>query len=242
MPRSGEVEIIPPSRPAQPARPTPAPVTLPARVSPGDLFLRPLVRFDADSRALTFTSLAAATYAEADATQADAELTRSLSERAIARAEYNELPERLAQERHVRRLRRAQEIRAVEHEIVLAEIDHQVRVTRGSADLMQAMTDLTLARANCTAARHRLLETTQAYLSQAQYGDRYYDLMWERKVGEETLHVEEQRAVLQEHRQQRLSDRTHARFHEERVDLHPDGMDATSVDAEISKVRRRVWR
>jgi len=241
--RPPDMEILPPpKRENLPARIPLSPVDLPARVDPGDLFFRPLVRFDARSQALTYRAIAEAKAAEAEATQADADLHRSRTERAVACAEYGELPERLAQERYARRLRRSQEIRELQHEIALTEIDHQVKVTRRSGDLMNAFTDLTLARANCTAARHRLLEATQAYLSQSQYGGQHYDLMWERKIGEETLYVEEQRALLQEHRERAgLADRTGTRFHAQRVDMSPAGVETTSVDAEVTKVRR-PWR
>lgn len=233
-------ELPPPKRDNLPARVSLEPVQLPAPVDPDDLFFRPLVRFNERSKALTFREIASARRAEAEATAADADLRRSLTERAVARAEYDELPERLAEEQYARRMKRAQEIREIEHEIAIDEIDHQVRMTRRSADLMNAMTDLTLARANCTAARQRLLDATQAYLSQSQYGERHYDLMWERKVGEETLYVEEQRAVLQEHRQRvGLVDRTSARFHPERLDA---GADASAVvEADLPKARR-PWR
>ena len=214
--RRGEVELLPPTgRSTPPARVSLTPANVPAPVPAGDLLVRPFIRFGARSRAMTYTAVGAALRAESEATQADAELYRSRVDRALARSEYDELPERLAQERYLRRLGRTQEIRELEHEIALAEIDHQVRVTRKSAELMNAATELTVARANCTVARHRLADATQAFGAQLEYGDRHYELMWERKLNEETLYVEEQRAVLQEHRERLVAgDRTQARFYE----------------------------
>src|SRR5215469_2850448 len=123
--RRGELEILPPTgRSSLPARMTVTPVSVPAPVSAGDVFERPFIRFGAKSRALTYTALGAAMRAEAEATQASADRIRSRTDRALAQAEYDELPERLAQERHARRLERVQQIREVEHEIALAEIEH----------------------------------------------------------------------------------------------------------------------
>jgi hypothetical protein len=222
--RRSEVELLPPnprSNLLAPVRLTP--VSAPAPLPAGDLLIRPLIRFGALSRARTYTAVGAAKRAESEATQADADLTRARVDRALAQSEHDELPERLAQERHLRRLGRFQEIRNLEHEIALEELDHQVRLTRKSAELMHAVTDLTLARANGTAARQRLADTTQAYTAQLKYGDEHYDLLWERKLGEETLAVEEQRAVLQEHRQRvALNDRTAAQFHDSPIDLSSD--------------------
>lgn len=237
--RRGEVEVLPPNpRSSVPARVSLSPVTVPAPVPAGDLLVRPFIRFGARSRAMTYTAVGAALRAEAEATQADADLYRARADRALAQAEYDDLPERLAQERYLRRLGRFQEIRNLEHEIALEEFDHQVRVTRKSAELMQAVTELTLARANGTAARQRLADATQAFVAQLEYGDRHYALMWERKVNEETLYVEEQRAVLQEHRDRvALADRTRARFQDSPIDID-DGNAGAGDEGKFTRFRR----
>jgi hypothetical protein len=239
--RRGEVEILPPNPLSNlPARVSLTPVTLPARLSAGGLLERPFIRFGARSRAITYTAIGAAVRAEAEATQANADRYRARLDRAVAQAEYDELPERLAQERYLRRLGRFQEIRNLEHEIALEEIDHQTRVTRKSAELMQATTDLTIARANCTAARQRLADATQAYTAQLEYGDKHYALMWERKINEETLYVEEQRAVLQEHRERiALADRTRAQFDASPVDLGRAAADDSMGEATFRYKRTR---
>jgi hypothetical protein len=239
--RRGEVEIIPPNpRSNAPARVSLTPVTLPARLSSGDLFLRPLTRYEARSRAMTYTALGAALRAESEATQAAADMHRARLDRATALAEMEELPERLAQERYLRQLSRFQVIRNLEHEIALAEIDHQSQVTRKSAELMQATTDLTIARANCTAARQRLADATQAYSAQLEYGDQHYALMWERKINEETLFVEEQRTVLQEHRERLApADRTRAQFDASPIDLGTAAADDASGEAVFKFKRTR---
>lgn len=234
----GEVEILPPTgRSTLPDKVSLARVEPPARVPAGDLLLRPFIRYGARSRAMTYSAVGAALRAEAEATQADADLYRSRIDRAMAQAEYDELPERLAQERYLRHLGRFQEIRSLEHEIALEEIDHQVRFTRKSAELMQAATDLTLARANCTAARHRLADATQALHAQLTHGDEHYELMWERKIGEETLFVEEQRAVLLEHRE-RVADRTKARLDQRAAGIDASAGDDAAEGAQFSRFRR----
>jgi hypothetical protein len=219
--RRGDIEILPPNpRSNLPAQVSLTPVTTPSRLSAGGLFERPLVRFEARSLAMTYAARGAALRAEAEATQAAADMHRARIDRATALAEYEDLPNRLADERYMRRLGRFQEIRNLEHEVALAEINHQTQVTRKSAELTQAVTDLTIARANCTAARQRLADATQAYTAQLEYGDKHYALMWERKINEETLYVEEQRAVLQEHRDRvALADRTRAQFDASPIDL-----------------------
>jgi hypothetical protein len=239
-PRRGDVEVFPPNpRGNLPARVSLTPTGVPAPLPAGDIIFRPLIRFGARSRALTYGAVGAAKRAESEATQADADLTRARVDRALAQSEYDELPERLAQERHLRRLGRFQEIRGLEHEIAIEELNHQVRITRKFAELMNAETDLTLARANCTAARQRLADATQAYTGQLRHGDQHYDLMWERKIGEETLHVEEQRAVLQEHRERvALADRTTARFHDTPIDLNEARVDDTASDGKFARFRR----
>ncbi len=236
--RRGEVEVLPPNpRSSLPARVSLTPASVPAPMPAGDLLVRPFIRFGARSRAMTYTAVGAALRAESEATQADADLYRARTDRALAQAEYDELPERLAQERYLRRLGRFQEIRNLEHEIALEELDHQVRFTRKSAELMQATCDLTLARSNCTAARQRLADATQAFTAQLEYGDRHYDLMWERKLNEETLYVEEQRAVLQEHRERAaLADRTRARFHDSPIDVNADA--EPPGEAKFTRFRR----
>ncbi len=238
-PRQGDVEVLPPNpRSNLPAPVRLTPVNAPAPLPAGDILVRPLIRFAARSRAMTYTAVGAAKRAEAEATQADADLTRARVDRALAQSEFDELPERLAQERHLRRLGRFQEIRTLEHEIAIAEVDHQVRVTRKFAELMNAETDLTLARANCTAARQRLADSTQAYTAQLRHGDQHYELMWERKIGEETLYVEEQRAVLREHREH-IADRTGARFHDApSIDLSEARVDDGTSDGKFTRFRR----
>jgi hypothetical protein len=216
------------------------PVTVPKRLSVGSVWEAPLVRFYARSRAMTYTAHGAALRAESEATQAAADLHRARLDRALALAELDELPDRLAQERYLRRLGRFQEIRNLEHEIALEEIDHQTRVTRKSAELMQATTDLTIARANCTAARQRLADATQAYSAQLEYGDQHYALMWERKINEETLFVEEQRAVLQEHRDRvALADRTRAQFDASPIDLGEAAADSPAGESVFRFKRTR---
>jgi hypothetical protein len=238
--RRGEVEVLPPNpRSNLPARVSLTPASVPAPIPAGDLLVRPLIRFGARSRAMTYTAVGAALRAQSEATQADADLYRAHVDRALAQAEHEDLPERLAQERYLRRLGRFQEIRNLEHEIVLEEIDHQVRVTRKSADLMQAVTDLTLARANCTAARQRLADATQAYTAQLEHGDEHYALLWERKINEELLHVEEQRAVLQEHRERvALADRTRARIDDAPIDLGEAGAGDGTGEVKFARFRR----
>jgi hypothetical protein len=218
--RPGEIEIIPPNpRSNVPARVTLAPVNVSTRLRAGDIWERPLIRYAARSRAMTYGAMGAALRAEAEATQAAADMHRARLDRSLALSEIEELPDRLAQERHLRRLGRFQEIRDLEHAIALEEIDHQVQVTRKSSELMQATTDLTVARADCTAARQRLADATQAYAAQLEYGDQHYALLWERKINEELLYVEEQRAVLNEHRARvALADRTRAQLHDHAAD------------------------
>lgn len=238
--RRGEVEVLPANpRSNLPARVSLTPASVPAPLPAGDLLVRPLIRFGARSRAMTYTAVGAALRAESEATQADADLYRARTDRALAQAEYDELPERLSQERYLRRLGRFQEIRNLEHEIALEEVDHQVRVTRKSAELMNAVTDLTLARANCTAARQRLADATQAYTAQLEFGDQHYELMWERKLNEETLFVEEQRAVLREHRERvALSDRTRAQFQDSPIDISDASADDGVGGAKFARFRR----
>jgi hypothetical protein len=234
--RRGELEILPPTgRSTLPAPTTPAPVQTPTRLPAGDLFVRPFIRFEARSRTMTYSAVGAALRAEAEATQASADLFRSRTDRALAQAEYNELPQRIAQERYLRQLSRFQEIRTLEQEIALQEIDHQVRFTRKSAELMQVESDLTVARTNCTAARHRLADATQALAAQLKYGDRHYELMWERKIGEDELYVEEQRAVLLEHRE-RVADRTKAQFQDSPINI--DASDDVTGEVKFARLRR----
>lgn len=235
-----QLEIIPPARPRVPAERVSPPEVykLPARVDPHDLIERPFWRFGARSRAMTFDALGDAAKAEAKATRSHAELQRALIDHAEAWAEYDELGERLGTERYIRRVERAQELRALEHRAELAEVRHDAAVTEAEAHLVTARAELTQAQSRLVTAQEELVNAVQSRNAQMLHGDEYYSLAWERKIGEQRLYAEEQQAALDDHRK-RVG--LLGKPADIRAEFNADGRDTSELDAELAENRRR-WR
>ena len=239
-----EIEIIPPSRSRLPVRPNtasagPRKYQLPGPVDPGDFLFGPIERFVARGRTKTFATLAERAQAEAECTEAYAELQRARTKRALAWAEYDELPEQIGTERYIRRVRRAHEIRELEQQAELREIHHHAAIVDAERALMEARADLAGAQARYTTAQEGLGDALQSLEAQRKHGPQYHDLKWRRKLGEEALFVEEQEAILAE---QRLRLGTSASLEEQRVQMNADGRDTAKVEAKLARGTRQPWR
>jgi hypothetical protein len=239
-----EIEIIPPSRSRLPTHSNvvatrPSKCELPAPVDPGDYFAGPLVRSGARGRIKTYKTLEEKAQSEADCTRAYADLRKALTERALAWAEYDELPERIGAERHIRRMRRAHEIRELEQLAELREIHHHAAIIEAERALFDARSDLTSAQTRYTAAQEGLGDALQSLQAQRKYGAQYHELKWRRKLGEEALYVEEQEAILAEQRQRLGTTRS---LEEQRVQMNADGRDTTKVEEKLARAQRRPWR
>ncbi|MEA2889568.1 MAG: hypothetical protein QOI05_361 [Bradyrhizobium sp.] len=243
-----DIEVIPPSRSNLPARRSGSSEVAPRRASTAPVRVRPpsgiipsaLVRMEARRESRTYDALTTRTNAERSLVEADTALGNALIKNARMRHEYDELPRTLAVDRAKREIKRVDEVRDAYHQFEMAE--HRRATERAHADvtLTDARTGLTTARERLTMARKGLLNADQELEAQRQNGSRYHDLEWQRKIGERELYVEEQQAVLAEHRR-RTGGGTGdtGDLYQARDEMNADGRDTRAVDLEIERNKAR---
>lgn len=195
-------------------------------------------------QARTYDALTTRTISERSLVEADTALGNSLIKNARMRHEYDELPQTLAADRAKREIKRADEVRDAYHQVEMAENRRMSERTQADIALTDARTGLTAARERLTMARRGLLNADQALEAQRLQGPRYHDLEWQRKVGEQELYVEEQQAILAEHRKRVARAEadpggTEEELLERRAELNADGLDTRVVDAALERTRGR---
>lgn len=80
-----------------------------------------------------------------------------------------------------------------------------------------------------------LMNLKQQLRAQRDFGAQFHDLEWRKKIGEQALHVAEQQAILDEHREKiaRRSKRDRDRLLAERAELRADGLETGEIDAAL---------
>lgn len=218
-----DVEIIPPSRPvSKVAATTPTPVPLQHQQNPGGIVGGMVNRWVADSQARTYNSYKGRSVAQRGLVEADTALGRALIDNQRMRQEFSELPQVLASDRHMRQLRRDEELYGVMHQIEIAESQRQ--------------RERLLEETKRAEARRMVVDADQQLDAQREYGPRLYALQWEHRINEWELQVEEQRVVLGEHR--RRSGRGEPNLddlHAAREQMNADGVDTTPIDLAIER-------
>jgi hypothetical protein len=241
-----DIEIIPPSRAVRAPRPaTPVPVvdkrfTAPRRQNPGGLITSHPIRWHANVQARSYEALARRSAAERALVDADTELGHSLIKNARMRHEYAELPQTLIVDRHRREVKRTEEMRDLHHQVELAEARRKMELAEVETQVTRTHSDLTHARSQLTVARRTLLNAEQELEGQRQNGTRYHALGWEQRIGERELAVEEQRAILTEHRQRVADAQSRPGFAEDdllarRAEFNADGLDTSAIDATLQR-------
>jgi hypothetical protein len=93
-----------------------------------------------------------------------------------------------------------------------------------------------------------LLNAEQQCEGQAEHGGRYHELGWKQKIGERELYVEEQEAVLSEHRkrvanaQNDLNRASDEELVQRRAEMNADGVDTREVDEVLARRNGRARR
>lgn len=228
-----DVEIIPPSttvalhRASKAVAPVQRLPAAPYRADPGGIVSGIPKRWVANSQARTYDTFSRRAVAERKLVEADTDLGHSLIKNARMRHEYAELPQVLAADRMKRQIARENELREAVHQYELAE----ARRTR----------ERSFADADLAVARKDLLNAEQALDAQREFGPRYHALDWVERIGERELRVEEQQAILTEHRR-RYSDTAHTsdeELYRQRAELNADGADTSAIDLAIARSKAR---
>jgi hypothetical protein len=243
-----EYEIIPPSRALamRPTRSSLAPVRpQPLRVDTGGVLSSIPKRWEANSNARTYDAFTRRTNSQRALVEADTALGNSMIANARMRQEFSELPEILSTDRTRRQIGRYEELRDLRHNIDLAEAKRQEQLAAADVTLTETRTRLASAREQLTSARRGLLNAEQEFDAQHEYGPRYHELGWRQRIGEYELSVEEQRAVLSEHRKRVAHAEgevgsTAEELIRRRAELNADGADTRHIDAELERGRQRA--
>jgi hypothetical protein len=216
-----KVEIIPPDRSLAKQSLNGIATVARARTNPGGLVSSTLTRWEANGQTRAISAVAERTRAEADLFEAHTQALESYVKRQAAAARVEELPEIIAAERARRRAARAEELRQMQHNYDFAQLRRQTELARAEAILEDAR---------------------QALIAQREHGVHYHGLGWKQKNGERELYVEEQQAILSEHRkrvaQSELDGLQHASNEEllqRRTEMNADGRDTRAVDEELAR-------
>jgi hypothetical protein len=245
--RDDKYEIIPPSRAVAP-RPSRSALTparpQPLRIDTGGIISSIPKRWEANSNTRTYDAFARRANAQRALVDADTSLGKSLIANARMRHEFSELPDILATDRAKRQLARYEELRDLRHQVELAEARRQEQLADAEVALTQTRTRLTAAREQLTIARRGQLNAEQEFDAQREHGRRYHDLGWQHRIGEYELSVEEQKAVLSEHRKRTACAEDDVASAEEellqrRSEMNADGLDTAKIDAKLERMRRR---
>jgi hypothetical protein len=242
-----DIEIIPPSRAVQ-TRPSAnrglAEVrhSTPPRANPGGILSSMPMRWEANAQAKTYAAFARRTSAERALVEADTELGESLIKNVRMRHRFAELPEILATDRTKRQVQRNEELRELRHQVEMAETRRMQELAIADTSLTDARTGLMQARERLTVAQTGLLDAEQALMAQRDHGGRYHELGWKQKNGERELYIEEQEAVLSEHRkragrstQDELQHASDSELLQRRAEMNADGHDTRAVDDVLAR-------
>lgn len=220
-----EIQIIPPSRPVSnltASSSTSTPVPLQYRQDPGGIVGGAINRWVAVSQARTYDTYKGRSVAQRGLVEADTALGRALIDNQRMRQEFSELPVILAADRHMRQLKRGEEISTLMHQIEIAE--------------SQRERERIYEQARRSDARRTALDAEQQLDAQREYGPRLYALQWEHKLNEWAMQVEEQRVVLAEHRRQHgREELTIEELEAARNELNASGADTTPIDNAITR-------
>ena len=244
-----DMEIIPPTRSTLPARRSnstelaAAQANVSRLVNPGGVVSSALTRMEARRHARTYDALTTRTNSETSLVEADTTLGHSLMRNARMRHEYAELPRMLATDRAKREIGRIEEVRDAYHRLEMADARRLNEQAQADAALTETRTGLTVARQRLTMARKGLLNAEQELEAQRQHGGRYHALDWQHKTGERELYVEEQQAILNEHRKKVAHSAEQCASEEElleqRAQMNADGLDTGAVDLAIERGKAR---
>jgi hypothetical protein len=222
------VQIIPPSRSSVPATRSgskPATDVRIARVNPGGVISSTLMRWEAIRHERTFGALAGRTRAEADYFDAQSEAVDAYIRRGRAVCRLQELPEMLATDRARRRAERAEELRELGHQHLLAAKRRETE----RADVNRLLVD-----------------AQQELRAQREFGYTTHELAWKKKncelLGVE-LDAAERRALLEEARNPKVKTpkalseaELIERLYAKREELRADGLDTSRIDAALARV------
>jgi chromosome segregation ATPase len=239
-----EIEIIPPSRLTQVDLTAETPHMPPVDRNPGGLISSHPVRWEANAQSRSFDAMTRRSSAQRSLMEAEAALGRSLISNARTRHEFDELPQTLALDRYKRQVQRVEEVRDLLHQVELAQARRDREIAEIDMQVTKARSDLSHARTELAVAQRALVNADQELESQRQHGKRYHDLGWEHRIGERELYVEEQRAVLAEHRG-RISDAAKfARASDEellnrRAEMNADGLDTRTLDDALARKQKK---
>lgn len=230
--RGNEVQIIPPSRPLSnmtASGSTSTPVPLQHRQDPGGVVGGAINRWVANSQARTYDVYKGRSVAQRGLVEADTALGRALIDNQRMRQEFSELPVVLAADRHMRQLKRGEEICTLTHQIEIAE--------------SQRERERLYEQARRSEARRTALDAEQQLDAQREFGPRLYALQWEHRLNEWEMQVEEQRVVLIEHRRQHgREELTIEELQAARVELSASGADTTPIDSAIARYHVKQQR
>lgn len=222
-----DVEILPPSRDIAtrvPAVQVSAAPPAPYRHDPGGIISGVPKRWVADSQARTYESYSRRSIAERALVEADTSLGKSLIDNMRMRQEYSELPATLVADRTMRQLRRSGELRELCHQIEMQEARRLKERSAAELDLVKA--------------RRVLVDAEQELEAQRRHGLQYHSLLWSERIGEAQMRVEEQQAILAEHRGR--GGQSSARLDVllgMRTELAADGEDTAAIDLAIERLK-----
>jgi hypothetical protein len=225
-----EIQIIPPSRPlSNVTAAASTPVPLQHQQNPGGIVSGVVNRWVADSQARTYDAYKGRSVAQRGLVEADTALGRALIDNQRMRQEFSELPVILDADRNMRQLKRGEEINALMHQIAITESRRERERLYDAAEML--------------AARQTALDAEQRLEAQRLHGLRYHSLLWDQRIGECELQVEEQQAILAE--QRRRNGRGEPSLDElqaMREELTADGADTTPIDLAIVRSMARQRR
>jgi hypothetical protein len=214
----------------------------PPRANPGGILSSMPIRWEANAQAKTYDALARRTVAERALVEADTDLGESLIKNVRMRHRFAELPEILATDRTRRHIQRNEELRDLRHQAEVAGARRMQELAIADTSLADARIGLTHARERLTVAQTSLLNAEQALQAQREHGGRYHELGWKQKNGERELYVEEQEAILSQHRKRiagtaedELQHASDNELLQRREEMNADGRDTRSVDDVLAR-------
>jgi hypothetical protein len=217
----GKQEILPPLRPSTPAvRETVAPVRAPT-YSSGDALDGMLTRWEADRDTRTLVVLTKKANALSTFIDAGTALLKSDTAYRQAWAELQDGPEKLAHERNVRRVDRAESYRHVQH----VYEGNEMRRATDRAYLESALTD-----------------AQQHLRAQQEYGYTTHEIIHKKKQHELLdldMEAEEKKAILRQHRNEsdENDDGILDMLYRKRERLNARGLDTSKIDDVIERLQ-----
>jgi hypothetical protein len=221
-----KVEIIPPGRSLAARSGHAVASVVPPRMNPGGLLSSTLLRWEANRHARVISAVAERVRAEGNLFEAQTQALESYTKRQRAAARVHELPEIIANDRAVRKIERAEELREAQHRYEIAEKDRQAQLQH---------------------VNRALVDARQALKAQREHGSDSYVLEWKRRnceILDVELSMAERKAILGEHegssaprglRPSASDDEVDAALHEARSQLRASGLDTSKIDAVFSR-------